>query len=185
MTHHPREGVVRSHFSQELTRRRLLAAFGIATAAGMAPGTSHAAQTATPPPVDQARVDLLIALSRTLCGGGDFAPPMATQLLNLMSGDAALSRGLDALLATPALAMTPPPATPAADSAASEAAAAAEAILIYWYVGYFGGNPIPDRSQAYDSLVAWQAMYTAPFAVCKEFGGWADPPQTRPVVLGM
>jgi hypothetical protein len=54
--------------------------------------------------------------------------------------------------------------------------------FLFWYAGYFQGQPIPNRAAAYDQLLAWQAMYTAPWAECKVYGAWADPPATAPQV---
>jgi hypothetical protein len=177
----------------EITRRRLLMAASAAAAVAGLPRRSSLAAPGTPSPLastpSAADVDRFIALSRTLCGGGRFDPAVAGQLLGWLNDDPALQRGLAELLADPAAAGSSSlPATPpagAGDAPATDAAAAAEAILLFWYVGYFGGDPIPGRSAAYGELVAWQAMYTRPIAQCKEFGGWSQPPNTEPVVLGL
>lgn len=151
------------------------------TPAAAAQGTPTSAQTPTP-----AEVDAFITLSRSLSGGGRFDTGMAKQLLGWMNADAVLRRGLDELLKYPAVALGARTASPEAGnrSSPSEIDAAVNAILTFWFVGYFNGEPIPGRSEAYDGLLAWQAMYTEPVATCKEFGGWAQPPNTEPVVLG-
>ena len=135
-------------FVLALTRRRLLAGLGTsAVLSGLAalPIAEAAAQEATPlpTPVDQARLTNLNDLSRTLCGGGNFDPGRATTLLGLLDGDAALKQGLDELLAAPpvdpATSVTPAAAPAAVPSA--QAQATSQAILLYWYVGEFNGEP--------------------------------------------
>src|SRR5690606_31683568 len=116
------------------------------------------------------------------CGGGRFDPDVAAQLLSWLKADPELRQGLAALLDDPAAA-TSSAATPKTAASTPETNAA-EAILTFWYVGYYGGKPIPDRWQAYDQLVTWQAMYTLPFAECKEWGAWSQPPNTEPAVIG-
>lgn len=159
---------------RDLSRRELMRR--VAAGAGLAglatlPLGDRAAKAAVPAAsavTDPAQVQRLIALSQTLCGGGRFDPNRAAALLQLLDADPGLKRGLAELL-------TPPPATPAAPSA--NAQATEEAILLYWYVGTFGGKPVPDRATAYYTLTAWQAMYAPPYAVCKAFGAWSDPPK--------
>jgi Membrane bound FAD containing D-sorbitol dehydrogenase len=164
-------------FIQELNRRRLLIGVSVAAALGLATRPSLADQSASQPatPADQAQVDQLIALSKTLCGGGNFDTAQAATLLSLMSKDTHLSNGLAELLATTTTAATPAPVS-------DDAKAAEQAILLFWYTGYFNGDPLPDHAAIYDQLLAWQAMYTAPWAVCKVYGAWADPPATAPQV---
>jgi hypothetical protein len=178
-----------SAFAVALTRRRLLVGLGTsALAAGLPTAATDpvAAQEATPvaSPVDQTRLNGLIDLSRTLCGGGNFDSGRATTLLGLLDGDTDLEQGLDELLAAPpvdpATATTPPAAPTAVPS--SQAQTAMQAILLFWYVDTFKGDPVADRSTAYYGLTSWQSMYTPPFAVCKVFGGWANPPSLTPLV---
>jgi hypothetical protein len=162
---------------QELNRRRLLLGLSAAAALGLTPRPGHAAQTPTPAttPADQAKVDQLIALSKTMCGGGNFDPTQAATLLSLLSKDAKLSNGLAELAATAKTAATPVPAS-------ADAKAAEQAILLFWFTGYWNDEPLPDHAATYDQLLAWQAMYTPPWAVCKVYGAWADPPATTPQV---
>src|SRR3954447_20593990 len=86
----PSHEVDRAIQTQELNRRRLLLGLGAATAMGLIPRSGFAAQTSTPDatPADQARVDQLITLSKTLCGGGNFAATQAATLLSLIDKDA-------------------------------------------------------------------------------------------------
>lgn len=181
MEHGSSEAELSSAFVGEISRRRLIAAMGLAAALGLAPLPTSAAQTATPS-ADQARVDQLIALSKALCGGGTFDPGQATNLLHLLTGDANLSRGLEELLsgslatATSASDSATPPSAPRS----SEAQATVEAILLFWYAGIFNGDPIHDRSAVYTNLLAWQAMYTPAWTTCKLYGGWADAPTLTP-----
>jgi hypothetical protein len=162
---------------QATNRRRLLLGLSTAAALGLAPRDGLAAQTPTPAasPADQARVDQLIALSKALCGGGNFDTKQAATLLQVLSKDARLSSGLAELETTAKTAATPAPAS-------ADAKAAEEAILLYWYTGYFNDQPLPDHAATYDQLLAWQAMYTPAWAVCKVYGAWADPPATTPQV---
>lgn len=174
----------RAAFARELTRRRLIASFGVAAAIGFTSESTFAVQTATPSP-EQAEIDQLLALSKELCGGGTFDQAQAAVLLHLLKGDAKLGRGLTELQAiVPAEATPANPRTIATPAAArsSEAQAAAEAILLFWYAGVFNGDPIQDRSSVYTNLLAWQAMYTPAWTTCKLFGGWADPPSLTPQV---
>jgi hypothetical protein len=147
------------------------AAFSLAPRPGLA--TQTPSPTATP--ADQATVDQLIALSKTMCGGGNFDANQSATLLQLISKDANLSNGLAELQATTRTAATPA-------SLSADAKAAEQAILLFWYTGYFNGEPLPNHSATYDQLLAWQAMYTPPWAVCKVYGAWADPPATAPQV---
>ncbi len=167
----------RHELLQEINRRRLLLGLSAAAAFGLAPRSGLAAQTPTPAatPADQARVDQLIALSKTLCGGGNFDPNQAETLLSLISKDANLSNGLAELETTVKTAATPAPLS-------ADAKAAEQAILLFWFTGYFNGEPLPNHAATYDQLLAWQAMYTPPWAVCKVYGAWADPPATTPQV---
>ncbi|MFN8590883.1 MAG: sugar dehydrogenase complex small subunit [Thermomicrobiales bacterium] len=170
------------------SRRRLVASAGaaVAVSAVWPVGPARGRQDPTPAgsDTDSARIAPFITLSRSLCGGGAFDQGMAAQLLGWMNEDRQLREGLATLLAEPDA--IPTPLAGGKASAETEAATlAADAILLYWYTGYFKGKPIPDRGLAYTRLVAWQAMYTPPFAECKEFGGWADPPNTEPIILGL
>lgn len=167
-------------YARELSRRRLIAGLGLAAALGLAPLSTTAAQTATPS-AEQERVDQLIALSKSLCGGGSFDSGHAAVLLNLLSGDAKLKEGLEELLAVPASTATAAAATPAA-ARSDLSQATAEAILLFWYAGIFNGDPIQDRSAVYTNLLAWQAMYTPSWTTCKLYGAWADAPTLTPQV---
>ncbi|MEA2582550.1 MAG: hypothetical protein QOF33_635 [Thermomicrobiales bacterium] len=170
------DGPVATALTVDLSRRAFVAQAGLwAAVAAMATRSiaeQAGAQEATP--VDPARLQGLLDLSKTLCGGGNFDPDRATMLLQFLAGDSDLSAGLDELLASP-------PVT-GVSLGSSHAQATAQVILIFWYVGAFNGQPVPNRSTAYYGLTAWQAMYTPPVAVCKAFGGWADPPRTEPLV---
>jgi hypothetical protein len=134
------------------------------------------AQDGSPIPVDPDDLQQLIDLSKTLCGGGNFSTDRATGLMQLIVGSSALQTGFAELTATP-----PVPGQPFSSDLAH---ATAQTILLYWYVGVFAGAPLPDRSTAYYQLTAWQAMYTYSQAVCKAYGGWADPPNLAPIVPG-
>lgn len=132
------------------------------------------AADATPVPVDQERLQQLIDLSQTLCGGGTFATARAETLYQLIFTDPALETGFDQLIAQPPVAGQP--------IEPESARAAAQVILIFWYADFFAGEPLPDRGSAYYQLTAWQAMYTFSWAVCHFYGGWADEPSTDPLI---
>jgi hypothetical protein len=156
-----------------ISRRRLFAQAGAWSAAAglglIAPGRV-AAQEMAPPVAGDASA--LLALSQTLCGGGELDPARAEMLLQLLSDDPELSTGLAELQAEPfddLSALSP------------EANAAAAAILLFWYAGAFNGEPVSDRATAYYSLTAWQAMYTYPMSTCRGFGLWQDPPPDAPM----
>jgi len=166
-------------FAIELNRRRLLVASGGAALATSVLRPLRVIAQGTPTVEEQDRVTSLIAVSQALCGGGSFNPDFAAQLLELIDADELLSAGLDDLIAQPPVDSngTPIPfATPK-----SAAADTSTAILLFWYTGYFAGNPIPNRSTLAYQLTAWQAMYTPPVAVCKAFGGWSNAPQEEPL----
>jgi hypothetical protein len=170
-----------TEFARELTRRRFMAAVGLAASlAGLAPHVSQAAQNSglATPTADQERGEKLTALSKQLCGGGTFDAALAASLLTLLNSDAKLSQGLDELLAMPAETLLS--ATPPATSANAETTS--QAILQFWYAGSFNGNPIVDRAAGYTQLIAWQAMYTPSWTTCKLYGGWADAPTLAPQV---
>jgi hypothetical protein len=167
------------HHSPLITRRRLLVAASVSLA-GTAPNARARALTSATPIAD-VTVDQLIVLSETLCGGGRFDPDRAGALLTLLTGDETLNAGLHALLAMPAGGVGGD-VTP---STSAPAQAVAETILLYWYTGYVGDEPVVDRSTMYYQLTSWQAMYTPSFAVCKLYGGWNDAPATKPLVPGI
>lgn len=161
--------------SNAITRRTLIATSGLwASLVALATTSDAALASHQATPADPARVQDLLALSQHLCGGGRFDPDRAAMLLDFLSHDPVLANGLDDLLANP-----PVEGTPLDDS---EAGTTAQAILVFWYAGIMQGEPAPNRGSAYYGLTAWQAMYTPSWAVCKVFGGWADPPQPGPLV---
>ena len=123
----------------------------------------------------------MITLSRELCGGGTIDQAGAEQLLQLITDDATLAPGLEQLFALPEGEL--PPAMLA--SVSESADAATKAILYYWYTGTFNGDPIPDRASRYTNLLAWQALYTPSWTVCKVYGEWADPPANAPQVAAI
>ncbi len=153
-----------------IDRRRLLGAIaGGALLAGLhSPATL--AQPATP---SSDQLTPLASLSQTLCGGGVFADAQLAQLASLLAGDPELNAGVQELLRDD-------PATPSPGSRSPAAQAAAQAILLYWYIGEFKGEPIPNHAEVYDQLQAWQAMYTPAWTTCKVYGAWADPPTMTP-----
>jgi hypothetical protein len=156
---------------RELVRRAGLWAALAALATRTLP-TPAEAQEATR--VDPARLQGLLDLSSTLCGGGTFDADRSAMLARFLAADPDLAIGLDELLESSPI---------GGGSLGSERAEmTARAILIYWYVGSFRDAPVPDRPTAYYQLTAWQAMYTPPWAVCRVFGGWADPPGSDPLV---
>ncbi|MCC6313895.1 MAG: hypothetical protein IT337_07760 [Thermomicrobiales bacterium] len=200
-----REQTIDRHILVELSRRRLLAGAGsFAVLTGLGLPLAGGAQSATPIPAPVAKEDLdaLIGVSRTLSGGGNFNADQATMLWHLLAADPALKQGLDELLASPPVdprlsasatseatpAATPQPVTAraagvsgGADVVSPQRQAASQAILLFWYAGIFGGDPIANRSTAYYGLTAWQAMYTPTWAICKAYGAWADPPSIKPL----
>lgn len=178
MTHDTSPGPSATALTFELSRRQFLAQAGLWAALAAVATRSIAepagAQDASPVAVDPARLQGLLDLSKTLCGGGNLDPDRGAMLAQLLAGDPDLAAGLDELLASPP-AEGKPLGSPKAE-------ATAQAILFFWYAGEFKDAPVPDRSTAYYGLTAWQAMYTPPWAVCKAFGGWTDPPRTDPLV---
>jgi hypothetical protein len=164
-----------------VSRRRLLTAGGgLALVGGLAAVSAVSMLGGRPEPappllIDDATLRDLTALSATLCGGGTFAPEQAVTLLNLLAADDRLRQGFVDLTLEP-------PVAGVAQERSPEAEAAMQAILRFWYVGSFDGQPIADRGTAYYQLTAWQAMYTPPYAVCKAYGAWADAPEDEPEV---
>jgi hypothetical protein len=133
-----------------------------------------AAQDSSPVAVDPTQLQNLLDLSKTLCGGGNFDPERASMLFELIANDTDLLFGLDELFSNPPVEGQP--------FGSARAQNTAQTILIYWYAGVFKGEPLANRSTAFYQLTAWQAMYTLPWAVCKDFGGWADAPRVDPLV---
>jgi hypothetical protein len=172
------DGPFASALAVDLTRRRFVGQSGLwaALVAVATRSLSAAADAQEATPIDPARLQRLLDLSRALCGGGTFDPDRGTLLAQFLAGDPDLAAGLDDLLASPP--------TEGASLGSARAQTTAQAILIYWYVGAVDSNPVPDRSTAYYRLTAWQAMYTPPWAVCKAFGAWTEPPRTDPLVAG-
>ena len=161
----------------DLTRRQVLMrspAWAASAALMLRMASERVAAQATPAAVDPDRLQQLTDLSRILCGGGNFDATRATNLLQLIAADPALEAGFEELLDTPPVDDQP--------IASETAQATAQVILIFWYSDFFAGEPLPDRSSAYYQLTAWQAMYTFSWAVCHVYGGWADAPQTGPLV---
>ncbi len=132
------------------------------------------AADATPVAVDPDRLQQLIDLSQTLCGGGNFTTARATNLYQLIFTDPALETGFDQLIAQPPVAGQP--------IEPDVAKATAQVILTFWFADFFAGEPLPDRGSAYYQLTSWQAMYTFSWAVCHFYGGWAQEPSTDPIV---
>jgi hypothetical protein len=163
-----------------ISRRRVVSTAGVAALGGLAAvsaGGILTSRLAPQPnltlPVDEATTQELVDLSRRVCGGGVFDPGQATMLLRLLAADPDLSRGfVDLRLESPVAGTTP--------VHSDQAAAAMRAILGFWYVGEFAGEPVANRAAVYSQMTAWQAMYTAPFAVCKAFGAWAEAPDDQP-----
>lgn len=157
-----------------ISRRRLFAQVGAWSAAAglglIAPGQRAAAQDDSTPVAGG--VAALMALSQTLCGGGELDPARGEMLLQLLSDDPELSAGLAELQAEPFDDLS---------TLSPEANAAATAILLFWYAGAFNGEPVSDRATAYYSLTAWQAMYTFPMSTCRGFGLWQDSPADAPL----
>jgi hypothetical protein len=176
VTEHPLDQSIASPQETGLSRRQFVAQTGVWAALAIVASTpapvAVAAQEATPVAPD--RLQTLLDLSKTLGGGGTFDPDRGAMLYRFLTSDPELAAGLADLMASP-------PAE-GAPIGSPQAQATAKAILIFWYVGAFADKPVPDRSTAYYGLTAWQAMYTPPWAVCKAFGGWADPPRTEPLV---
>ncbi|MCA9858820.1 MAG: hypothetical protein KC438_03820 [Thermomicrobiales bacterium] len=158
----------------ELTRRRLLLGSVASAAMAVHLGTDAVAAQATPVSVDPDRLQQLIDLSQTLCGGGNFTTQRATVLYQLIFTDDALESGFEELRANP-----PAPGQPIEPDLAK---ATAEVILKFWYADLFAGRPLPDRGSAYYQMTSWQAMYTFSWAVCHFYGGWADEPSTDPLI---
>jgi hypothetical protein len=155
----------------------LVGGLAVVTAGGML-GTRVARESQSEPvslSVDPANVQALSTLSATLCGGGAFDSDRTETLLELLAADPDLSRGFVDLVVD-----DPVPGTEPVLSA--EAEATMQAILRYWYIGEFAGEPVADRAAIYDQLTAWQAMYTPPYAVCKAYGAWAEAPEDQPAL---
>jgi hypothetical protein len=178
MTQSASDGPIVSALAVDLTRRRFLVQSGLWAAVAAVATRSLAeqagAQEASPVAVDPARLQGLMEISKTLCGGGNLDSTRGAMLAQFLDGDPNLAAGLDELLATPPAEGKP--------LGSQKAEATAQAILLFWYAGEINGAPVPDRATAYYGLTAWQAMYTPSWAVCKAFGGWADPPRTDPLV---
>lgn len=162
----------------DLTRRQLVVRTGVWAALTALATRSVAervtAHEASPVAVDPAQVQGLLDVSKTLCGGGNFDPDRGRMLFELIANDADLLLGLDELMATPPVEGQPLGSTRAQNTA--------QTILVYWYAGVFKGEPVANRSTAFYQLTAWQAMYTLPWAVCKDFGGWAAAPRPDSLV---
>ena len=149
----------------------LVGGAGAAALLNLHPAT---AADATPVAVDPDRLQQLIDLSQTLCGGGSFTSQRAEVLYQLIFTDAALEMGFDDLLANP-----PVPGQPIEPDVAE---ATAQVILKFWFADLFAGEPLPDRGSAYYQLTSWQAMYTFSWAVCHSYGVWANEPSTDPLI---
>jgi hypothetical protein len=157
-----------------LTRRTFMGwSAGASAAILLALRRRAEAADATPVAVDPARLQQLIDLSQTLCGGGSFATQRATNLYQLIFTDEALESGFDQLVAQPPVAGQP--------IEPDLAKATAQVILIFWFADFFAGEPLPDRGSAYYQLTSWQAMYTFSWAVCHFYGGWAEEPADDPI----
>ena len=178
MPQHELDAAIERLSTVDLTRRRFIARSALGAASAIAAlrlaAERLAAADATPIPVDEAKLQQLTDLSKTLCGGGNFDSKRATKLLQLLSADPDLAAGLDELLTSPPV--------EGQSLGSDKAQQIARAILIFWYVDSFDDAVLPDRATAYYQLTAWQAMYTPSWAICKAFGGWADAPRTDPLV---
>jgi hypothetical protein len=164
--------------ANEITRRQFMVRSGVwaalAAVATRSVAEQVAAQEASPVAIDPTELQKLLDLSKTLCGGGNFDPDRGSILFELIANDTDLLLGLDELFSTPPVEGQP--------LGSARAQNTAQTILVYWYAGVFKGEPVSNRSTAFYQLTSWQAMYTLPWAVCKDFGGWADAPRVDPLV---
>lgn len=159
-----------------LSRRRLMQ-FAAAGASGVALGRSYPAAAE----VDPEELAALLAVSRRLVGGGNLQPGRLPQLFDLISEDRELLWGLRELAVTLENGELPveggeevPGHRQAQDCAA--------AILAYWYASEWNGDATADRATAYYGAVAWQAMYTSVWAVCRAMDSGTTEPRTTPMI---
>ena len=162
-----------------VTRRRFV---GVATGTLAAPilsGGELAQDYSTPQsgtpiasPAGAAEIDedALYALSEKLVGGGDLKRDMVGPLAKLIGGDADLTSGFEELAQ-----LEDPTSDSAQDGLSKSAEAASTNILLYWYDGYFGDQPVENRAEILFGLPVWGTVpYSAQPTVCKAFGYWAN-----------
>lgn len=161
-----------------ISRRRLLQF--AAAGAGLVPFVPSPDQVAAQDTVAN-EIETLLLISQRLCGGGTLQPSRAPQLLSMISEDRELLWGVNELaeaLGNDQLPVEGGETVPGHRQAQDCAAA----ILAYWYAAEWQGDATPDRATAYYGNVAWQAMYTSVWAVCRSFGNWTAEPGTTSIV---
>jgi hypothetical protein len=167
-----------------VTRRRLVGMTSAALAAPLAPAVARAQQdesAGTPAPaspiaspaaaipIDSEKV---LAVSTALVGVDSLNADYAEPLAQLIGADRTLAGGFDELASTDNLA-----ADGSLDGLSDAAKTTATDILTYWYTGYFGGNPVENRSQIFFGLPVWGTVpYSTQPTLCKAFGYWAADP---------
>jgi hypothetical protein len=149
-----------------------VAALGQQVAAQSDPGTPNATSQATPA-ASPASVDIdagkLMMLSANLCGGAILNADHVDGLVALLGSEENIKEPLDELFAVEwfteeSLAET-----------SREAQQVAGNILQYWFVGWYNGEPVKNRTGLYFDLAGWQALpYRTEQSACKELFYWAE-----------
>lgn len=164
---------------QLVSRRRFI---GVATGALavpiLAPGVlaqEIASPAAGTPVASQASVtlineDALYDLSQKLVGGGSLSRDAVGPLAKLISEDANLAAGFTELTK-----LADPTSDEAQRGLSANARTVSTNILLYWYTGYFGNNPVENRADILFGLPVWSTVpYVTQPTVCKGFGYWAN-----------
>lgn len=161
-----------------VTRRRFVGVATGALAAPVIPVTVLAQEYSTPQsgtpiasPAAPVEIDedALFTLSQALVGGGKLNRDAVEPLAKLIGGDPDLTAGFEEL------AKFDDPTSDEARAGLSKNAEAASAhILLYWYEGYFGDQPVEHRAGILFGLPVWSTVsYITMPTVCKGFGYWA------------
>ncbi len=149
-----------------------VAAFGQQVAAQSDPGTPNATTQASPvasPETTGIDAGKLMMLSANLCGGAVLNADHVDGLIALLGSEDNIREPLDELFAVEwfteeSLAET-----------SREAQKVAGNILQYWFVGWYNGEPVDNRTELYFDLAGWQALpYRTEQSACKDLFYWAE-----------
>jgi hypothetical protein len=158
-----------------VTRRRFV---GLAAAAVAAAPLEAATQStpeagqpvATPAAEVLINVEQLATVSEALVGGGTLREAALESLAGLISADPRRVSAFAELVA-----LDDPASEEALGTMPRGVRQLADDIVHFWYLGYFDGKPVENRSELYFGLPVWGTLpYVTQPTTCKAYGYWAS-----------
>lgn len=166
---------------RSVTRRRFV---GVATGAVAAPALvvnavaqeelnvtpEHGTPVGSPIAPSEIDTDTLYTLSQQLAGDGKLAEEAVEPLATLIGADQQLVSGFEELVT-----YDDPTSDDAREQMSDDASATMKNILLYWYDGSFGDQPVENRADILFGLPVWGTVpYVTQPTLCKGFGYWAN-----------